>query len=279
MVRNRRILVFLALMLCTLVLVPAQAALSEASYDVYVPFSTKVSPGQQHDIEVLVYRTGPGDVTTVTVEAVVDGGLDVTPAQTEATFTPDGEARTTLTLAAPLDVTVPSEATLVVSVAGTPYSIDVQIDIASRLGTASASSTQPGFRPSGANNGNRDSSSWTAFGPWDNGWNDNTTGAFPDWLRIDFTGPVPIGRIDLYTLDSVTFPAALWGIRDADVELLVDGWWQRVIPIRDNLLFGKISQTFEPLTASAVRVTIRNSNDQPITGGGSRIIELEAYPS
>lgn len=269
----------LVVVLCALVIFPAQAASSsEAPYDVDFPLSTKISPGQQREVQISVHRSGSAGEGSVLVAAEVDGGLVVTPSETTATLSGDGAARVTLNLTAPVDVTVPYRALLVVTVAGKPYYIDVRLDLATRHGAASASSTQAGFSPSGANNGNRDSSSWSLTGPYDNGWNDNTPGAFPDWLRIDFAGPAPVGRVDLYTLDSVMFPAALWGIRDADIELLVDGTWESVGQVSSNVFEGMWTWSFEPVKATAIRVTVRGSNDEVITGGASRIIEVEAYP-
>lgn len=260
---------------------PQQPTSEEPGYRLLAPAAVGVSPGQHLDIDLLVRRVGDAPATSVSVEASVDGGLTVTQTSSEATFTPDGgrDATVRIGLAAPSDGAVPSTATLVVTVAGDQHEIPVQLDLPARLGRATASSTQPGFAPSGANNGDRDSSKWAAMGASENGWNDATTGVFPDWLRIDFTGPVVVGRVDLYTLDSAIFPAALWGIRDADIELLVDGSWQKMAEVRGNAVEGLLRRTFTPVVASAVRVVVMASNDQAFTGGASRVVELEAHPA
>ena len=82
-----------------------------------------------------------------------------------------------------------------------------------------------------------------------------------------------MGRVDLYTLDSAAYPAKDWGIRDADVQLLIGGEWRTVAEIRGNTE-GLVRRTFEPVMASALRVVVRAAND----GAYSRIIELEGYP-
>lgn len=137
-----------------------------------------------------------------------------------------------------------------------------------RAGEASASSTHPSFTVAGAINGNRDSDDW-ANG---NGWNDNTLGQFPDWLQVNLACTTPVGRVDLYTLDSAQYPASQWGLRDADIELLVDGAWRTVAEVRNNSA-GMVRRTFTPVAANAIRVVVLAAND----GAHSRVVELEAF--
>jgi hypothetical protein len=90
---------------------------------------------------------------------------------------------------------------------------------------------------------------------------------------VTFAAPAEIGRVDVDTLDSQQYPAARYGLRDADVQVLVDGQWRTVGQIRDNAV-GHRSVSFDPVTASAVRLSITASN----SGDYSRVIELAAYP-
>ncbi|WP_326638635.1 discoidin domain-containing protein [Streptosporangium sp. NBC_01755] len=106
-----------------------------------------------------------------------------------------------------------------------------------------------------------------------NGWNDATQGTFPDTLTVDFAASAPVGRVDLYTIDSAAYLAKNRGIRDADVQLPVGDEWRTVAEIRGNTE-GLVRRTFEPVTASALRVVVRSAND----GAYSRIVELEAHP-
>jgi hypothetical protein len=68
-------------------------------------------------------------------------------------------------------------------------------------------------------------------------------------------------------------PPARYGLRDADVQVLVDGKWRTVGQIHDNQV-GHMSVSFDPVMASAVRLSITASN----SGDYSRVIELTAYP-
>jgi alpha-L-rhamnosidase/F5/8 type C domain len=137
-------------------------------------------------------------------------------------------------------------------------------------GEVSASSSHPLFPPQGAADGNRNSEDWGRG----TGWNDNTRGAFPDWLQVTFPCPVPVGRVDLYTLDSVSFPAASNGLRDYDVQLLAGGEWATVAQVRGNVA-GHVRSTFATTAAAAVRILGLADN----AGEFSRIVELEVYES
>ncbi|MDZ5441538.1 glycosyl hydrolase [Micromonospora sp. 4G57] len=240
----------------------------EPVYDVGLPAAPSVSPGQSRELQVRVRRFG-GSQDTATVELAASGGLTVTPARTDVKFDRAGEATLQVTLTAPVDATVPGTGALTVTVGGERRDVPVTVDLATRLGQASASSTHPSFRPEGAIDGDRSSQRWGQG----NGWNDATQGAFPDTLTVDFTMGAPVGRVDLYTIDSSQFPASGWGVRDADVQALVGGQWRTVAQIRGNT-DGLVRRTFDPVTATALRVIVRSANDNAY----SRIVELEGYP-
>ncbi|GAA2111377.1 glycosylhydrolase-like jelly roll fold domain-containing protein [Actinomadura alba] len=242
---------------------------NEPVYEIGIPVAPAVSPGQSRELQVRVRRFGRGGGGTEQVGFAAASGLTVTPAQTDVTFGRDDEATVPVTLTAHADATVPATGTLTVTIGAQRQEVPVTVDLATRLGQASASSTNGSFRPEGAIDGDRGSDSWGQG----NGWNDATQGAFPDTLTVDFAAPAPVGRVDLYTIDSATYPAKDWGIRDADVQLLTGGEWRTVAEIRGNTE-GLMSRAFEPVTARAMRVVVRSAND----GAFSRIIEVEGYP-
>jgi hypothetical protein len=239
----------------------------EPVYQVELPGTAALSPGQTRQVPILVRRLGGGDGSTPVEFA--GSGLQVTPQRAGVTLGHGAEATILVTLTVSADAPVPSTATLTVTAGGDRHDLPIAVDLATRLGRASGSSTYPGFLPEGAIDGDRSSDNWAQG----NGWNDGTTGAFPDTLTVDFAAPAPVGRVDLYTIDSATYPAANWGLRDADVQVLVDGAWRTVGEVRGNTQ-GLVRLAFDPVTASAVRVIVRSSND----GTYSRVVELEAYP-
>ena len=134
---------------------------------------------------------------------------------------------------------------------------------------AVASSTHGNMKLCGGVYGNSDSEQWGA-----SGWHDATKGAFPDSYGVDFTAPTTVGRVELQTLDSVRYPAAVMGVRDFDVQVRVGGAWTTVAELRGNVE-GHVKVTFTPIVAESVRVVVQDSNDH----GYSRIVELQAFDS
>ncbi|WP_329001115.1 hypothetical protein OHA18_42635 [Kribbella sp. NBC_00709] len=132
---------------------------------------------------------------------------------------------------------------------------------------AVASSTNGDMKLCGGVDGNTDSAQWGA-----SGWHDATKGVFPDTYGVDFVRPTTVGRVVVQTLDSATYPAAVMGIRDFDVQVRSNGEWTTVDEVRANTT-GLLTFTFEPRAVDAVQLVIHDSNDH----GYSRIIELEAY--
>lgn len=138
-------------------------------------------------------------------------------------------------------------------------------------GPVTASSTHGNFSVCGAVDGNTDSADWDTL----TGWNDGTSRVWPDTYTAEFGGPQPISRVALYTLDSARYPAARYGLRDFDVQVLRDGTWTTVSSVRGNTL-GLVDLTFDPpVTTTSVRIVTLASN----SGDYSRIVELEAYQS
>ena len=52
------------------------------------------------------------------------------------------------------------------------------------------------------NNGDRKGVTWSAGG----GWNDATSGVYPDWVQITFNGQKSINEVDVFTLQD-NYPA------------------------------------------------------------------------
>ncbi|NUZ04235.1 PQQ-dependent sugar dehydrogenase [Piscinibacter koreensis] len=143
--------------------------------------------------------------------------------------------------------------------------------------TASASSTYDArFPVSAVNNGDRTGSGWIAGG----GWNDATSGAFPDSVQVIFNGQKSIDRVVVYTLqddyanpvepsDATTFTA--YGVTDFTIE----GWngtaWVTLASVNRNNLV-KRTVTFPAFTTDRVRVNVTGA-----LADYSRIVEIEAY--
>jgi alpha-L-rhamnosidase len=138
-----------------------------------------------------------------------------------------------------------------------------------RVAAMSASSTHSGSSADWANDGGTDSAVWlNGVG----GWNDDTPGEFPDTLTATWKEAVTIGRVRVFTLNSSGSPASKSGLRDFDVEALVGGSWRTVTTVTSNTT-GMVERTFDAVSASALRITVHDSNDHNY----SRVIELEGY--
>ena len=133
---------------------------------------------------------------------------------------------------------------------------------------ATASSTHGNFTLCGAVDGDKDPEHWDTL----TGWNDGTRAVFPDTYDVALSTPATVNRVELYTLDSVKYPARLNGLRDWDVQAKVGGTWQTVAQVRGNTL-GHVTSTFDPVQAEAVRILCLDGNDHTY----SRIVELEVY--
>ncbi|MGW6201410.1 galactose-binding domain-containing protein [Kribbella sp. NPDC055110] len=133
---------------------------------------------------------------------------------------------------------------------------------------ATASSTHGNFTLCGAVDGDKDPEHWDTL----TGWNDGTRAVFPDTYDVALSTPATVNRVELYTLDSVKYPARVNGLRDWDVQVKVGGAWQTVAQVRGNTQ-GHVTSTFDPVQADAVRILCLDGNDHTY----SRIVELEVY--
>lgn len=155
--------------------------------------------------------------------------------------------------------------------AGATVAVQATDDLA-RAAVMTASSTHGGWDPARTNDG--DTAAQTDYQLWNSGegWNDNTSKAWPDWLAATWSAPETISRVRVLTLDADNQPAAKYGLRDYDVQALVDGAWATVASVRGNTA-ATITSTFPSVSTSAVRLLITDSNDH----GYSRVVELQAY--
>lgn len=145
------------------------------------------------------------------------------------------------------------------------------VALASAGATVTASSTYgPEYSADSVIDGNHSPLLWGQGG----GWADGTPGEFPDFLEIDFGVERTIDRIGLYTLNSELYPAESYGVGDLEVEYWdsVGSAWVSLFTIAGNTR-EYVSQAFDPVTTSKIRVNITGSND----GQHSRILEVQAF--
>lgn len=145
------------------------------------------------------------------------------------------------------------------------------VALASAGASVTASSTfGPEYAAESVIDGSYSSHLWSQGG----GWADGTPGAFPDFLEIDFGVERTIDRIGLYTVNSEQYPAALYGVRDLEVEYWdsVQSSWVSLFTVTGNTQ-EYISRSFDPVTTNKVRINVTGSND----GEHSRILEVQAF--
>lgn len=120
-------------------------------------------------------------------------------------------------------------------------------------------------------NGEKSSLLW---GTPEGGWNDGTPSEFPDTLEVYFEGSHVIDTVNVYTLDSPTYPASVWGLKSFDVYYRNEtGWSSAPVATVDNNTSGKVTLSFSPVEADAIRIVSKASNSSDY----SRIVEVEAY--
>ncbi|MGJ6979516.1 galactose-binding domain-containing protein [Aestuariimicrobium soli] len=212
---------------------------------------------------------GTATTSPVTVSAPagynVEGPSSVTvPANAVATVSVVVTRAQTSTTAAPVTVTIGDQSRTILL-----QPTDDWVRSASM--TASSSSAQSS--PENLNEGKTDTTVWGGGGG--GAWNDNTGGAFPDWVQATWASAVTLAKVDLYTLDSSSYPASRYGVRDVDVQVRAsDGSWTTVAQVRGNTQ-GTMVATFEPVTTTALRIVVIDSNDHTY----SRLISVQAFGS
>jgi len=103
------------------------------------------------------------------------------------------------------------------------------------------------------------------------GWNDADKARWPDLLTLTWESPQSLSSARVFTVDNATNSAAGYGLRDFDVQALVEGSWETVAEVRDNTA-GTVESSFAPVTTTGLRLRITDTNDH----GYSRVVEFEA---
>ncbi len=172
-----------------------------------------------------------------------------------------------------------SPVTITVTQAGLP----TNYALTTNGGVATASTTFVGSRSyptEAAINGDRSGGGWEGG---TGGWNDNTRGAWEDWLQVAFSGQAKsISEIRVYTLQNnfrspvepdASTPADVNGILDFEVQYWNGTAW---VTVPGGAVTGNDKAmrvfTFTPVTTTMVRVLVHNGRVYY-----SRIVELEAY--
>ena len=159
-------------------------------------------------------------------------------------------------------------------VATVPPPTGSNVALASAGAVATASSSYSGsYAASSVVNGDRTGS---------NGyWNDQTPGAFPDWIQITFNGTKSIDQVTVYTLqDNYAAPVepteTLTFSRFGITDFVVQGWdgssWVNLGSAAANNLV-KRTIAFQTFTTDRIRVAITGTKD----GYWSRVTEVEAW--
>jgi PKD repeat protein len=164
---------------------------------------------------------------------------------------------------------------------GVPEAPPTNVALAANGGTASASSLLAlSFSASSTINGDRRGAN---FGSSGGGWADASSGSFPDWLQIDFSGNKTINQVNVITLQddfpnavepTETMTFAQYGLSAYDVQYWNGTAWVTVPGgsiTGNNKVWRKI--TFANITTSKIRVL----TNAAIDNGYSRLVEVEAW--
>ncbi len=156
----------------------------------------------------------------------------------------------------------------------------INMALKSNGGAASASSTiNDKFPVSGVIDGDRKGVNWGNGG----GWNDATSGAFPDWVEVAFSATKTINEINVFTIQdnygapvvpTETMTFSKFGIKDFTVQYWNGSSWvtiQNGTVTGNNLVWKKL--TFTGVQTSKIRININKTAD----GSYSRIAEIEAW--
>jgi subtilisin family serine protease len=146
-------------------------------------------------------------------------------------------------------------------------------------GTATVSSQYSSAYPASALiNGDRKGSGW---GSGRGGWNDATSGTYPDWTEIAFSGTRTIDEVNIFTLqDNYSTPSdptldmtfSQYGAVSFEVQYWTGSAWQTLPGANvagNNKVWNRF--TFAPVSTSKVRVYVTGA-----LAGHTRLVEVEA---
>jgi hypothetical protein len=152
------------------------------------------------------------------------------------------------------------------------------VALASRGGSASASSTWGASFPAGTvNDDRRSGANWGVYA----GWSDATAGAFPDWVQVNFSATKTIDHVVVYSvqdnyLNPVEPTDTMTGTRFTITAFDVQAWngsaWVTIASVSGNNLIKK-TVWFSPYATSRIRISVTGTQD----GIWSRITEIEAW--
>ena len=234
-------------------------------------------------IPVVLQATATDSDGTITgVEFFANGivvGADATgPNPYSVSWTPAVTGTYVLTAVATDDSgSARASAPVTVTVSPPPGTVNVALAAYGAVVTASSTYTAK-YPASGVINGDRRGLKWAAGG----GWNDGTSGTWPDWLEVQFNGSHTINEIDVFTVqDSYGSPAepttgmtfTKYGIVDFSVQYWTGSSWENVPGggVTANTMVWR-QFTFPSITTSRIRVLVTNGK-----GSYSRLTEVEAY--
>ncbi len=146
------------------------------------------------------------------------------------------------------------------------------VALASSGSTVSATSTidPVAFPVASVIDGSTSSTLWGSGG----GWNDGTVADFTnDRLEVSFGQSRTIDKVSVYTLDSATFPASSYGIRDFNLEYWTGTAWAALGTAVTGNTSGSQTLTFPAVTTTKIRLNVTGAND----GQYSRVVELQAF--
>ena len=244
---------------------PVQGAILTAGANVSLSATAADSDGTVSGVDFYANTTllgtgaAAGSLYTLTWPANAAGTYAITAVATDN----NGATSTT----APVTVTV------------VPPGGRVNVALASSGATVVASSTLSASYPAlSVINGDRKGVSWGNGG----GWVDHTSGQWPDWLEVQFSGPKVIEEIDVFVVqDNYANPAeptpamtfTLYGLQDFTLQYWTGTAWQTVSGgsvVGNNKVWRQFS--FAPITTSRIRIHVTKALQQY-----SRLIELEAW--
>jgi hypothetical protein len=231
------------------------------------PAEPVLLPREPTRLELTLRNTSDETVTRAVSASAPDGYTVDAPAQVE--LAPQATTRLPVTITRVTSSLAEAELRLTVGERSTTVPLQPS-DNWARIATMTASSTFPSSSTESLNDGVTDSNAWGGGGT--GGWNDDTAGEFPDVVTAAWERPVDLSRVKVFTLNSATYPASRWGVRDYDVLARVAGEWRTVAQVRGNVV-GTVDSRFDPVSADQIQVKILASN----SGDYSRLVEVEAY--
>ncbi|MGE5484573.1 MAG: flagellar filament capping protein FliD [Ignavibacteriales bacterium] len=118
-------------------------------------------------------------------------------------------------------------------------------------------------------NGDILSDRWGSAG---GGWMDATAGTYPDILEIDFGAVKTIDQVNIWTLNSTTYPSSTYGIKDYTLQYYDGAAWVDIESVTGNTA-GMKMHMFDPVNTQKIRVSVSATNG---ANDYSRIVEVEA---